>query len=125
VLPLDLRIINALTARSQVLGSIVWGIGQALHAATLVDHTLGRFMTVDLANCHVRVNADVHALEVLLAPGDDRIVSRLGAKGVGEIGGLGVAAAIANAVWHATGRRIRSLPMTPDRVMAAAGAMQP
>jgi xanthine dehydrogenase YagR molybdenum-binding subunit len=112
------RIINELTARSQVLGGIVWGIGQALHEGTLIDHTLGRFMTVDLANYHVPVNADIHALDVSFVPEDDRIVSRLGAKGVGEIGALGVAAAISNAVWHATGFRIRTLPMTPDKVMA-------
>jgi xanthine dehydrogenase YagR molybdenum-binding subunit len=112
------RIINELTARSQVLGGIVWGIGQALHEGTLIDHALGRFMTVDLANYHVPVNADIHALEVIFVPEDDRIVSRLGAKGVGEIGGLGVAAAISNAIWHATGRRLRALPMTPDKVMA-------
>jgi xanthine dehydrogenase YagR molybdenum-binding subunit len=112
------RIINELTARSQVLGGIVWGIGQALHEGTLIDHALGRFTTVDLANYHVPVNADIHALDVSFVPEDDRIVSRLGAKGVGEIGGLGVAAAISNAIWHATGRRIRTLPMTPDKVMA-------
>ncbi|TFZ04520.1 xanthine dehydrogenase family protein molybdopterin-binding subunit [Ramlibacter rhizophilus] len=112
------RIINELTARSQVLGGIVWGIGQALHEGTLIDHGLGRFMTVDLANYHVPVNADVHSLEVIFVPEDDRIVSRLGAKGVGEIGGLGVAAAISNAIWHATGRRTRVLPMTPEKVMS-------
>jgi xanthine dehydrogenase YagR molybdenum-binding subunit len=112
------RIINELTARSQVLGGIVWGMGQALHEGTLIDHALGRFMTVDLANYHVPVNADIHALDVSFVPEDDRIVSRLGAKGVGEIGALGVAAAISNAIWHATGRRIRTLPMTPEKVMA-------
>jgi xanthine dehydrogenase YagR molybdenum-binding subunit len=112
------RIVNQLTARSQVLGGIVWGIGQALHEGTLIDHALGRFMTVDLANYHVPVNADIHTLDVSFVPEDDRIVSRLGAKGVGEIGGLGVAAAISNAIWHATGRRLRTLPMTPDKVMA-------
>jgi xanthine dehydrogenase YagR molybdenum-binding subunit len=64
------------------------------------------------------VNADIHALEVIFVGEDDRIVSRLGAKGVGEIGGLGVAAAISNAISHATGRRLRVLPMTPDQVMA-------
>jgi xanthine dehydrogenase YagR molybdenum-binding subunit len=114
------RIINELTARSQVLGGIVWGIGQALHEGTLIDHALGRFMTVDLANYHVPVNADIHALDVSFVPEDDRIVSRLGAKGVGEIGALGVAAAISNAIWHATGRRVRTLPMTPEKVMAPA-----
>jgi len=112
------RIINELTARSQVLGGIVCGIGQALHEETLIDHRTGRFMTVDLSNYHVPVNADIHELDVIFVPEDDRVVSRLGAKGVGEIGGLGVAAAISNAIWHATGRRLRSLPMTPDKVMA-------
>ncbi len=114
------RIVNERTARSQMLGGIVWGIGQALHEGTLIDHALGRFMTVDLANYHVPVNADIHALDVSFVPEDDRVVSRLGAKGVGEVGGLGVAAAISNAIWHATGRRIRALPMTPEKVMAPA-----
>jgi len=112
------KILNAKTARSQLLGGIVWGIGQALHEGTLIDHALGRFMTVDLANYHVPVNADIHALEVLFVPEDDRIVSRLGAKGVGEIGIVGVAAAVANAVYHATGKRIRDLPITLDKLMA-------
>ncbi len=77
-------------------------------------------MTVDLANYHVPVNADIHALHVSFVPEDDRIVSRPGAKGVGEIGVLEVAAAISDAIRHATGRRIRTLPMTPDKVMARA-----
>jgi xanthine dehydrogenase YagR molybdenum-binding subunit len=112
------RIINATTARSQVMGGVVWGIGQALHEETLIDHRLGRFMTQDLASYHIAVNADVHEIDVIFVEEDDRIVSRLGAKGVGEIGALGVAPAIANAIYHATGRRLRSLPMTPDKVMA-------
>jgi xanthine dehydrogenase YagR molybdenum-binding subunit len=112
------RIINATTARSQVTGGVVWGIGQALHEETLIDHRLGRFMTQDLASYHIAVNADVHEIDVIFVEEDDRIVSRLGAKGVGEIGALGVAPAIANAIYHATGRRLRSLPMTPDKVMA-------
>src|SRR4030095_16602010 len=83
------RIINELTARSQVLGGIVWGIGQALHEGTFIDQAFGRFMTVDLANYHVPVNADVHALDVIFVPEDDRIVTPPGAKGVGGSGGGG------------------------------------
>ena len=112
------RIINPLAARSQVIGGIVWGISQALFEETHTDHALGRFMNHSFADYHVPVNADIEQIEVIFADEDDRIVSRLGAKGVGEIGQLGVAAAVCNAVYHATGRRIRSTPMTPDKVMA-------
>lgn len=114
------RIVNPLLARSQVMGGIVWGIGQALHEETQADHRLGRFMNHSFAQYHIATNADVHDIEVVFVPEDDRIVSRLGAKGVGEIGLVGVAAAISNAIFHATGRRLRSTPMTPDKVMAPA-----
>ena len=112
------RIINPQTARSQIIGGVVWGIGQALHEETHIDHTLGRFMNHSFAEYHIPVNADIEAIDVIFVEEDDRIVSRLGAKGVGEIGMVGVAAAICNAIHHATGRRIRSLPMTPNKVMA-------
>jgi xanthine dehydrogenase YagR molybdenum-binding subunit len=112
------RIVSARQARSQVVGAVVWGIGQALHEETWCDHRLGRFMNHNLSEYHVPVQADVHAIDVLFAEHDDRVVSRIGAKGVGEIGIVGVSAAIANAIWHATGRRIRSTPLTPDKVMA-------
>jgi xanthine dehydrogenase YagR molybdenum-binding subunit len=111
------RIINAKAARSQIIGGVVWGISQGLHEETQTDHTLGRFMNHNLAEYHVAVNADIHDIDVIFVNEDDRIVSRLGAKGVGEIGQLGVAAAIGNAIYHATGKRLRELPMTPDRVM--------
>lgn len=111
------RIVNPLTARSQVSGGVVWGISQALHEETLADHALGRFMNHDLAGYHVPVNADIHDIDVIFVPEDDRIVSRIGAKGVGEIGIVGVAAAISNAIFHATGRRLRSTPMSVDKVM--------
>ena len=75
-------------------------------------------MNHSFADYHVPVNADIEQIEVIFADEEDLIVSRLGAKGVGEIGQLGVAAAVCNAVYHATGRRIRSTPMTPDKVMA-------
>ena len=112
------RIINPVTARSQVIGGVVWGIGQALHEETLSDHRLGRFMNHNLSEYHVAGNADIGDIEVLFVEEDDRIVSRLGAKGVGEIGLVAVAAAVSNAIYHATGRRLRSTPMTPDKVMA-------
>lgn len=112
------RILSAQTARSQVVGGIVWGISQALHEETLCDQALGRFMNHNYGEYHVPVNADIHDIDVIFVPEDDRIVSRMGAKGVGEIGIVGVAAAISNAIHHATGRRLRSTPMTPDKVMA-------
>lgn len=112
------RIINPMTARSQIIGGVVWGIGQALHEETLADHRLGRFMNHNLSEYHVPTNADVHDIDVIFVDEDDRIVSRMGAKGVGEIGIVGVSAAISNAIYHATGKRLRSLPMTPDKVMA-------
>ena len=111
------RIINAKTARSQIIGGVVWGIGQALHEETHCDHRLGRFMNHNLAEYHVSVNADIHDIDVVFVQEDDRIVSRIGAKGVGEIGLVGVSAAVCNAIYHATGRRVRSTPMTPDKIM--------
>jgi xanthine dehydrogenase YagR molybdenum-binding subunit len=112
------RIMNPKLARSQVLGGVVWGISQALHEETYTDHRLGRFMNHNYAEYHVATNADIHDIDVIFVEEDDRIVSRLGAKGVGEIGIVGVAAAVSNAIFHATGRRLRSTPMTPDKVMA-------
>jgi xanthine dehydrogenase YagR molybdenum-binding subunit len=112
------RIINAKTAASQVSGAVVWGISQALHEETFTDHRLGRFMNHNFAEYHVAVNKDIHAIDVIFADEEDRIVSKqLGAKGVGEIGIVGVAAAVANAVFHATGKRLRTTPITPDKVL--------
>ncbi|KPC49642.1 xanthine dehydrogenase family protein molybdopterin-binding subunit [Amantichitinum ursilacus] len=113
------KIISAKTAHSQITGGVVWGISQALHEETLQDHRLGRFMNANFAEYHVAVNADIHDIEVIFVEEDDRVVSRLGAKGVGEIGLVGVAAAVSNAIYHATGRRIRDTPITPDKVIAA------
>nr|WP_271816231.1 xanthine dehydrogenase family protein molybdopterin-binding subunit [Cupriavidus sp. P-10] len=112
------RIINPKTARSQIVGGVVWGISQALHEETLSDHALGRFMNRNIAEYHVATNADVQDVDVIFVEEDDRIVSRIGAKGVGEIGLVGVSAAVSNAIYHATGRRLRSTPMTPDKVMS-------
>ena len=93
------RVINPKTARSQVMGGIVWGIGSALHEESVLDHRFGRFMTHNLADYHVPVNADVEDVEVIFVEEHDELVNPLGAKGLGEIGVVGVAAAVANAVY--------------------------
>ncbi|MEG6552682.1 molybdopterin cofactor-binding domain-containing protein, partial [Desulfocurvibacter africanus] len=111
------RILNPKTARSQILGSIVMGMGMALEEESVLDHRLGRFMTRNLADYHVPVHADVEGIEVIFVPEQDEIVNPLGAKGLGEIGIVGVAAAIANAIFHATGKRIRDLPITLDKLL--------
>jgi len=113
------RILNLKTAHSQVMGSVVWGIGMALHEETLIDHNLGRVMNADIAEYHVPVNADVHDIKVIFVDEPDAIINPLGIKGLGEIGIVGVAAAIANAIHHATGKRVRDLPITIDKLQAA------
>ena len=111
------RILNPKTARSQVLGGTVWGIGMALMEEAYLDNTLGRYMNHDYAEYHIPVNADIHKIDVIFVEEEDDIVNPLGVKGVGEIGMLGVAAAIANAVYHATGKRVRNLPLTLDKLL--------
>jgi xanthine dehydrogenase YagR molybdenum-binding subunit len=109
------RILNTKTAHSQILGSVVWGIGMALHEETLIDHTLGRIVNANIAEYHVPVNADVHDIRVIFVDEADDS-NPLGIKGLGEIGIVGVAAAIASAVYHATGKRVRDLPITLDKL---------
>jgi xanthine dehydrogenase YagR molybdenum-binding subunit len=111
------RILNPKTARSQLLGGVVWGIGMALEEESVIDHAFGRIMNHSLGEYHVPVNADIHDIDVIFVEEHDEIVNPLGVKGIGEIGIVGVAAAIANAVFHATGKRIRNLPITLDTVM--------
>jgi xanthine dehydrogenase YagR molybdenum-binding subunit len=111
------RILNPKTARSQVMGAIVWGIGMALEEETVMDQTFGRFINHNLGEYHVPVNADVHEIDVIFVEENDLIVNPLGIKGLGEIGIVGVAAAIANAVYHATGKRVRDLPITLDKLL--------
>ena len=111
------RILNTKTARSQIMGAVVWGIGMALHEETLLDHEFGRIMNANIAEYHVPVNADVHDIEVIFVDEPDVLVNPLGIKGVGEIGITGTAGAVANAVWHATGCRVRKFPITLDRLI--------
>ena len=110
------RILNAKTARSQILGSVVMGIGMALHEETLTDHKFGRIVNANIAEYHVPVHADIQNIEVIFVDESDTLINPLGTKGVGEIGIVGVAAAVANAVYHATGKRVRHLPITLDKL---------
>jgi xanthine dehydrogenase YagR molybdenum-binding subunit len=111
------KILNPKTARSQLIGGIVWGLGLALFEHTERDSRSARVVTRDLADYHVPVHADVPMIDVIMIPEDDPHVNEIGAKGVGEIGITGVAAAIANAVHHATGKRVRELPITLDKLL--------
>jgi xanthine dehydrogenase YagR molybdenum-binding subunit len=111
------RIVNPKLARSQVVGGVAFGIGMALTEETLADHRIGRFMNHSLGEYHVPVHADVPLVDVIFVEEHDTEVSPIGAKGVGEIGVVGTAAAIANALFHATGRRVRELPITIDKLL--------
>ncbi|HEX9985830.1 MAG TPA: xanthine dehydrogenase family protein molybdopterin-binding subunit [Thermoanaerobaculia bacterium] len=111
------KIINPKASHSQEIGGIVWGIGMALQEATEIDHRFGRIMNPNLQHYHVPVNADIHHIETEFVEEDDRIINPLGVKGMGELGMVGIPAAIANAVFHATGRRVRELPITPDKLL--------
>jgi len=110
-------IVNPKTARSQILGGVVWGIGMALHEETLTDHALGRHMNHNLAEYHIPVQADIGPIDVVFVDEQDSIVNALGSKGVGEIGLVGVAAAVANAIYNATGKRVREFPITLDKLL--------
>ena len=111
------RVLNLKTAHSQVMGGVVWGIGMALHEEALFDHRFGRVMNANIAEYHVPTNADVHDIKVIFVDEPDETINPLGIKGLGEIGIVGVAAAIANAIHHATGKRVRDLPITLDKVI--------
>ncbi|MGH9945213.1 MAG: molybdopterin cofactor-binding domain-containing protein, partial [Pyrinomonadaceae bacterium] len=111
------RVMNTKTTRSQVHSGVIYGIGMALMEETVYDQRNGRPVVRTLGDYHVPVNADVPDIEVHLIGEPDPHINTLGARGVGEIGITGVAAAIANAVYHATGKRIRDLPITPDKLL--------
>jgi xanthine dehydrogenase YagR molybdenum-binding subunit len=113
------RILNPKTARSQILGGIVMGIGMALHEETMTDHVLGRIVNANLGEYHVPAHADIHELEVIFVDERDDKASPLGVKGLGEIGIVGTAAAVANAIFHATGRRVREFPITLDKILGS------
>ena len=111
------RIVNPRTARSQFIGGMTWGLSMALHEHSVVDHRFGHVVTNDLADYHVPVHADVQDIDVSWLDHEDRNANPLGAKGIGEIGIVGSAAAVANAVYDATGARMRDLPITPEKLV--------
>jgi len=111
------RILNAKTARSQYYGGIIQGLGMALLEQTHLDRRLGAYTNVNLAENLVPVNADVRSIDVILVPEEDPHINPIGAKGIGEVGIVGVAPAIANAVYHATGKRVRDLPITIEKLL--------
>jgi xanthine dehydrogenase YagR molybdenum-binding subunit len=111
------RILNPKTARSQIMGAVVGGIGMALHEETVIDHRYGCFINHNFAEYHVPVNADIHDIDVIFVEEREPHLNPLGVKGVGEIGIVGTAAAVANAAYHATGVRVRDLPITIDKLL--------
>ena len=117
------RIFNPKTARSQLIGGMIWGVGSALHEQVVVDPRSGAFVNHDLAGYHVPVHADIPAVEAIMLAGFDDKSNPLGSKGVGELGICAAGAAVANAIYNACGVRVRDYPITPDKVLR--GMMRP
>ncbi|MEP7251623.1 MAG: xanthine dehydrogenase family protein molybdopterin-binding subunit [Ginsengibacter sp.] len=111
-------IVNEKTARSQIIGGVIGGIGMALMEEGVIDHRYGRWINNNFADYHVPVNKDVPHIEALFVNKPDPIVNPIGAKGLGEVSMVGFPAAVANAVFHATGKRVRDLPITPDKLLS-------
>ncbi|WP_316809302.1 xanthine dehydrogenase family protein molybdopterin-binding subunit [Pedobacter agri] len=111
------KILNPKTARSQIIGGNIWGIGMALSEESVVDPRYGNFATRSFADYHVPANLDIGEMEAIFINEQDLIPNKMGIKGIGEVGIVGVAAAVANAVFNATGKRIRTLPITPDKLL--------
>ncbi|HMU46904.1 MAG TPA: xanthine dehydrogenase family protein molybdopterin-binding subunit [Chitinophagaceae bacterium] len=111
------KIINEKTAESQIIGAVVGGIGMSLMEEGVIDHRYGRWVNNNFADYHVAVNADVPNVEVLFVDKPDPVLNPIGAKGMGEVGIVGFAAAVCNAIFHATGKRIREIPVTPDKLI--------
>jgi xanthine dehydrogenase YagR molybdenum-binding subunit len=112
------RIMNPLTARSQLMGGMIWGISAALHEATEIDERAARYVNDNLADYLIPVNADIQTVDVLFVPEVDHEINPLGVKGLGELGNVGTNAAVANAVYHATGLRVRDLPIRLEKLLS-------
>ncbi|GAB3573555.1 xanthine dehydrogenase family protein molybdopterin-binding subunit [Spirosoma luteolum] len=110
-------ILNAKTARSQIIGGNVWGIGMALTEESVTDPRWGNFVTRSFADYHIPANLDIGNLDAIFIEENDQRANKMGVKGLGEVGIVGVAAAVANAVFNATGKRVRELPITPDKLL--------
>lgn len=111
------RILNPKTSRSQIIGGVIWGIGQALTEESILDPRWGNFVTRSYADYHIPANLDIGEIETVFVNEEDKIVNKLGVKGIGEVGIAGVAGAVANAIFNATGKRVRDLPITPDKLL--------
>jgi xanthine dehydrogenase YagR molybdenum-binding subunit len=111
------RLMNTRTAHSQYMGAMIWGISSALHEATEIDPRTARYVNDNLADYLVPVNADIQDVDVILVPEKDDFVNPAGVKGIGELGNVGTAAAVANAVYHATGIRVRQLPIRLEKLL--------
>jgi xanthine dehydrogenase YagR molybdenum-binding subunit len=111
------KILNLKTARSQIIGGNAWGIGMALTEESVVDPRWGNFITRSFADYHVPANLDIGHMETIFIREEDPIPNKMGIKGIGEIAIVGVAAAVANAIFNATGKRVRQLPITPDKLL--------
>ena len=111
------KILNPKTARSQIIGGNVWGIGMALTEESIIDPRYGNFITRSFADYHVPSNLDIGQMDTIFINENDPIPNKLGVKGIGEVGIVGVAAAVANAIFNATGKRVRNLPITPDKLL--------
>jgi len=114
------RILNEKTARSQFMGGMVMGLGAGLFEETVYDPRFGRIVNADLAEYKVPVNRDVPPIEIIIVDEKDEFMNEIGVKGIGEIGICGTAAAVANAVYHATGKRVRDVPITLDKIATMA-----
>jgi len=111
------KILNPKTSDSQVIGGVIWGIGQALTEESVLDPRWGNFVTRSFADYHIPSNLDIGAIESIFVNEEDKNVNKMGIKGIGEVGIAGVAAAVANAIFNATGKRVRDLPITPDKLL--------
>jgi xanthine dehydrogenase YagR molybdenum-binding subunit len=112
------QIVDPLTAKSQLMGGLIWSVSSALHKATEIDCRHARYYNTDLAEYLIPVSADIESVEVIFVPEEERQVNDLGIKGLGEFG-VGTNAAVANAVYHATGVRIRELPIRLEKLLGA------
>jgi xanthine dehydrogenase YagR molybdenum-binding subunit len=111
------RVINPKTARSQFIGGMTMGLSMALHEEGVMDREFGDYLNHDLAQYHVPVSADIQEIDAVWVEEHDDELNPMGSKGIGEIGIVGTAAAVANAVHHATGKRVRDLPIRLDRLV--------